>query len=141
MAYVNKVLGYGSIVKVDEDDSGSVFTTLTGTTAITPPDDEWNKVDGSTLDDAREVLGPGTGKATDFEFMQVWRVKSTNHEIIDTLYTSKADVLWQVLYPQETVVTDQFSGWVSKVSKAVKGPNEYWTRTITVTTTSATTRT
>lgn len=140
MAYVNKVLGYNSIVKVDDDDSGSTFTTLTGTTAITPPDKEWFKVDGSTLDDAFEVLGPGTQKATDLEFMQVWRVKSTNHEIIDTLFANKTDVLWQVIYPQETTVTDQFSGWVSKVSAAVKGPNEYWTRTITVTTTSAITR-
>ncbi len=140
MAYDQQVLGYGSIVKVDDDDSGTVFTTLTGTTAITPPDKEWFKVDGTTLDDVYEVSRGGIQKATDLVFSQVWIVKGTNHEIIDTLFASKADVLWQVIYPQGTTVTDQFGGWVSKVTAAVKGPNEYWTREITVTTTTAITR-
>lgn len=141
MAYDQKVLGYNSIVKVDDDDSGTTFTTLTGTTSITPPDKEWNKVDGTTLDDAREVSRNGIEKATDFVFSQIWLVKSTNHEIIDTLYASANPVKWQVIYPQGTTVTDEFEGWVSKVTAAVKGPNEYWTREITVTTTSAITRT
>ena len=140
MAYDQRVLGYGSIVKVDDDDSGSVFTTLTGTTAITPPDKEWFKVDGSTLDDVFEVQRGGTQKSTEFVFAQVWIVKSTNHEIPDTLFGTKNPVLWQVIYPQGTTVTDQFEGWVSKITAAVKGPNEYWTREITVTTTTAITR-
>lgn len=141
MAYDQRVLGYGSVVSVDDNDSGSGFTTLSGCTAITPPDKEWNKVDGSTLDDAFEVMRGGTQKATEFVFSQVWIVKSTNHEIIDTLFGTKNLVLWNVVYPQGTPVTDSFEGYVSKVTAAVKGPNEYWTREITVTTTTLITRT
>lgn len=139
MAYTEKVLGYSSIVKVDPL-GGTSYTALTDTTAITPPDKEWNKVDGSTLDDVFEILRGGTQKATDLTFMQIWRVKSTNHEIVDTLFASKAIASWQVSYPQQTVVTDSCSGWVSKVTAAVKGANEYWTREVTVTTTTAITR-
>lgn len=140
MAYDQRVLGYGSVVSVDDNDSGSVFTVLTGCTSITPPDKEWNKVDGSTLDDAFDVLRGGTQKASDFVFAQVWIVKSANHEIPDTLFGTKNPVLWNVVYPQGTVVTDSFEGWVSKITAGVKGPNEYWTREITVTSTTLITR-
>jgi hypothetical protein len=141
MAYDLRVLGYGSVVSVDDNDSGSVFTVLSGCTSITPPDKEWFKVDGSTLDDAFEVIRGGTQKATEFVFAQVWIVKSTNHEIIDTLFGTKNPVLWNVVYPQGTAVTDSFEGYVSKVTAAVKGPNEYWMREITVQATSLITRT
>lgn len=139
MAYTEKVAGYSSIVKVDPA-GGTSYTALTDTTAITPPDKERNKIDGTTLDDSREIMSPGTEKCTEFTFSQVWRVKSTNHEIIDTLYSNKATAAWQVSYPQATVVTDSFSGWVSKVTAAVKAPNDYWSREITVTTTTGITR-
>ena len=139
MAYDQRVLGYGSLVRVDPA-GGSSYTTLTGCTAITPPDKEWNKVDGTTLDDVFEIARGGIQKATELVFSQVWIVFSTNHIIPDTLFASKAIATWVVSYPQGTVVTDTFSGWVSKITHAVKGPNEYWTREITVTTTTAITR-
>lgn len=139
MAYDQRVLGFASVVKVDPA-GGTSYTTLEKTTAITPPDKEWNKVDGTTLDDVYEISRGGIQKATEFSFSQVWVVKGTNHEIVDTLFASKAVASWQVSYPQGTVVTDSFSGWVSKVTSAVKGPNEYWMREVTVTTTTAITR-
>lgn len=139
MAYDQRVLGYGSLVRVDPA-GGSSYTTLTGCTSITPPDKEWNKVDGSTLDDVFEVTRGGTQKATELVFSQVWIVFSTNHIIPDTLFAAKTIATWVVSYPQGTVVTDTFSGWVSKITAAVKGPNEYWTREITVTATTAITR-
>lgn len=137
MAYDMKVLGYGTVVKVDDDDSGSTFTTIGGSKEITPPAKEWFEVDGTTLDDAFEVMDAGIQKSGQFTFTQIWIVKSTNHEIIDTLFAAKTKVLWQVVYPQGTPVTDQFEGWVQKVAPAVKGNNEYWTREITVRQTTA----
>lgn len=141
MAYDLRVLGYGTVVKVDDDDSGGTFTTVGGSKEITPPPKEWFEVDGTTLDDAFEVMEPGIQKSGQFTFTQLWIVKSTNHEIIDTLFsaatTAAKKVLWQVVYPQGTPVTDQFEGWVQKIAPAVKGNNEYWTREITVRQTTA----
>lgn len=141
MAYDMKVLGYGTVVKVDDDDNGSLFTTIGGSKEITPPAKEWFEVDGTTLDDAFEVMDPGIQKSGQFTFTQIWIVKGTNHEIMDTLFAAKTKVLWQVVYPQGTPVTDQFEGWVQKVSAAVKSNNEYWTREITVRQTTAIQRT
>lgn len=140
MAYDQKVLGYGTLVKVD-DNEDDTFTTIGCIKEVTPPALESNTVDGTCLEDQREQLAPGIFKASEFTFMQIWKVKDTNHEIIDTLGTSQADVPWQVVYPQDTAVTDEFTGWVRKIAPAVKGNNEYWSREITVQTTSATTRT
>lgn len=141
MAYDLRVLGYGTVVKVDEDDSGSVFTTVGGSKELTPPPKEWFEVDGTTLDDAFEVIGPGIQKSGQFTFTQIWIVNSTNHQILDTLFASKAHVKWQVVYPQGTPVTDEFEGWVQKLAPMVKSNNEYWTREITVRQTTAITRT
>lgn len=141
MAYDQKVLGYGTLVKVDDDDSGTTFTTIGYVKEITPPDLEWNEVDGTTLDDAIEKMDPGIQKASEFTFSQIEIINSTNHQLINTLFTNKTKVLWQVVYPQGTAVTDQFEGWVKKISRSVKGPNEYWMREVTVKITSTVTRT
>ncbi len=131
MAYTDKVLGYGTSVKCDPA-GGSTFVAQGGSKEITPPAKEWFEVDGTTLDDAMEVMDPGIQKAGQFTFTQIWRVKQTNHEIMDTLFASQAVASWQVVYPQDTPVTDTFTGWVQKIAPAVKGNNEYWTREITV---------
>lgn len=140
MAYDQKVAGYGSLVKVDDDDSGSTFTTIGYITSITPPDLEWNEIDGTTLDDTMEKMDPGTAKPGEFVFSMIELINSTNSQIIHTLHTNKTKVLWQVVYPQGTPVTDQFEGWVKKIGRAVKGPNEYWTCEVTVRRTSTITR-
>jgi hypothetical protein len=140
MAFDNKVLGFGTLVKVDHD-LNTVFTTVGNLKEVTPPPRERNTADGTALEDTIEQLDPGTHKANEFTFMQIWKVKNTNHEIIDTLYNSGAKVPWQVVYPQDTPVTDQFTGWVKKIAPTVKGPNEYWTREITVQQTTVITRT
>lgn len=140
MAYDQKVPGYGSLVKVDDDDSGGTFTTIGYITSITPPDLEWNEIDGTTLDSTIEEMDPGIAKPGEFVFSQIEIINSTNHQLINTLHTNKTKVLWQVVYPQGTPVTDQFEGWVKKISRAVKGPNEYWTREVTVRRTTAITR-
>lgn len=140
MAYDLKVPGYGTLVKVDDDDSGSTFTTVGFVREVTPPPLERNTVDGTTLTDAYEVLNPGTEVATEFVFTIIDIINSVNHTIPFTLFTNKTDCLWQVVYPQGTPVTDQFSGWVKKIGKTVAGPNEYWMTEVTVQVTSTTTR-
>lgn len=140
----NKVLGYGSIVKVDHDDNAS-FTTVGCIKEITPPPRRLKEVDGTCLEDVRESIDPGIAEATDFVFTQVWKVGEAAPGYIDLLFTNaKArttpyDVDWQVIYPQDTPVTEAFTGWVKEISPSVKGNSEYWTRQVTVKTTSVST--
>lgn len=140
MAYDLKVPGYGTLVKVDDDDSGSGFTTIGFIRDVTPPPRETNTIDGTTLEDTIDVVNPGTFKAGEFVFNMIEIINSTNHQLIHTLHTNKTKVLWQVVYPQGTAVTDQFEGWVKKIANTVKGPNEYWMAEITIQQTSVITR-
>lgn len=132
MAYDLKVPGYGTLVKVDEDNSGSGFTTVGYIREVNPPDLEHNTIDGTTLEDTIDQVDAGIQKANEFTFTMIEIINSVNHTIPYTLFTSKTKVLWQVVYPQGTVVTDQFRGWVKKIGKSVKGPNEYWMTQVTV---------
>jgi hypothetical protein len=141
MAYDLKVPGYGTLVKVDDDDSGSVFTTIGYLREVTPPPRETNTIDGTTLEDTIDIVDPGTFKAGEFTFTMIERINNTNSQIVHTLHTSKNKVQWQVVYPQDTPVTDQFEGWVKKIGNSVKGPNEYWMAEVTVQQTSVITRT
>lgn len=134
----NKALGYGTVVKVDHD-GNSTFTAVGSIKEVTPPERSRKTVDGTTLDDAREVMDPGQEEATDFEFTQFWKQGDTTQGYIDTLFTNKTDVDWQVIYPQDTPITEAFSGWVKKIGPTVGGGSEYWQRKITVQTTSAST--
>lgn len=141
-----KIIGYATIVKCDHDDNAS-FTTIGCMKSITPPPQSLNTADGTCLEDSFEYMQPGIQKATEFKFLQVWKMGDTNHAIIDTLFanakstTAPYDVDWQVVYPQANLVTDAFSGWVKDVAPNTVQIGEYITREVTVMTTSDTTRT
>lgn len=106
-----KKVALGSLVKVAE--TGSAFTTIGLTRTITPPARIRAKVDGTVLADTLATNEPGIEEHSEFEVLQFWEPGDTNHEIIDTLFGSSAKVDWQVVYPFDTPVTDEFEGWVS----------------------------
>jgi hypothetical protein len=132
-----KVLGLGSLVRVADQSPASTFTTVGVVRAMTPPPIESNTVDGSSLEDERERLDPGTKKATDFTFTQFWKVGDANAAVIDALAVSREGRVWQEIYPTATTpTTRQFTGWVKRVAPSVSGPNEYWSREVVVQSTS-----
>jgi hypothetical protein len=142
-----KTVGYGTLVKCDTDGNGSGHVTIGCVKNTTPPEKSLKTVDGTCLEDTREQMDPGIEEATEFRFLEIWDMNETNDAALDTLYanaksrTSPYNVEWQVVYPQATPVTDEFTGWVKKlgVQQIVNG--EYIQREVTVQVTSVITRT
>ena len=142
-----KTLGYGTLVKCDTDGNGSGHVTVGYIKNVTPPEKSLKTADGTCLEDSREQMEPALEEATEFKFLEIWDMLETNDAALDTLYaaakahTTPYNVEWQVVYPQGTPVTDEFTGWVKNlgVQQIVNG--EYIQREVTVQTTSVTTRT
>lgn len=111
----DRQIGLGTIVKVDHD-SDTTFTTVGCVKEATPPGQEREEADGTCFDDTVKQMLPGIETESEFPFMQVWDPTDTNHLIIDTLYASKAAVNWQIIYPFETPITEQFAGRVIGIS-------------------------
>lgn len=136
-----KQIGLGTIVKVDEDDSGSTFTTCTVVVDVSPPSRVRAGVDQTSLDDTLETEAPGIEQKSEFKFKQFWHPTDTQHASIDTLFDSKAQVIWNIVYPFATPITDQFEGWVSGLEPETITAGGMIMRTVTVKRMTAITRT
>ena len=135
-----KQVGLGALVKVDDDGDAS-FTTVGLTRSITPPPRSRALVDGTALEDDLAVNEAGIEEASELSFTQFWHPGDTNHEIMDTLFGSKAKVDWQIVYPFATPVTDEFEGFVSALAPEQIEPGNIISRQVTVQRTGAITRT
>lgn len=141
---MTKILGYGTIVKVDHDDNAA-FTAVGCLKDATPPKRSIKTADATCLDDSREDMQPGIADATEFTFTHFWEIGEASNTMIDTLFsnakskTTPYDVDWQVIYPLSTPVTEAFSGWVKEISPETIKVGEFLTRQVTVMTTSVST--
>lgn len=108
-------LGLGSLVKVDHDADAS-YTTVGLVRTITPPARVRIRIDGTVLADTLKTYEMGVEDFSELQFLQLWEPGDSNHEILDTLFGSKAEVNWQVLYGSGPVQTDQFAGKVSDLT-------------------------
>lgn len=141
-----KQVGLGTLVKVDDDDSGTVFTTVGEVVTVTPSGRERELVDDTALADTLATYSPMAIETfASFTFRQFAHYADTNHAIIDTLFAAATatlrKVLWQLVYPYPTPVTDQFEGWVSNISPEEIARDGIISRTVTVQRTGAITRT
>lgn len=107
-----KQIGLGTVIKVDEAADTS-FTTVTVIIDATPPPRQRVRIDVTALDDTLATDEMGIEDKSDFVFNQYWHPGDTNHEIIDTLFNSKAAVNWQIVYPFSSTETRQFAGKVA----------------------------
>lgn len=133
-------IGLGTLVKVDDDDSGAGFTTVGEIVNVTPNGRTRELVDRTVLADTLATMAAGIEAHSEFSFMQFWHPGDTNHQLIDTLFGSKAEVLWQIIYPFSTPVTDQFDGFVSGYEPEEIGRDGIISRRVTVQRTGAITR-
>lgn len=108
----SKQVGLATVVSVDDDDSGSVFTTITLVADVTPPGKTRVEVEAVALADTLQTNELGIEGVSYYEFTLFWHVGDTNHEIMDTLFASKNEVLWQWVSPHTTPKTSQFNGKV-----------------------------
>lgn len=136
-----KQIGLGTLVKVDEDDSGATFTTCTVIMDVSPPKRERELVDQTALADTLQTYAAGIEKHSEFSFTQYWHPTDTQHASIDTLFGSKTEVIWNIVYPFSSPITDSFEGFVSGLEPSTIKHNEMITRKVTIQRTTATTRT
>jgi len=143
----NKVLGLGTLVKVDDDDSGSTFTTITLVLNCTPPGRKRERIDGTSLSDTLATYEGGIETHSEFTFTQFWEAEDTNHAIMDTLFAlgsaTTGKVLWTVTYSNtaSSGTVDQFEGWVSDLDPQTITVNGINQRNVTIQRTGAITRT
>lgn len=135
-----KQIGLGTLVKVDEDDSGSTFTTCTVVMEVTPPARTRAKIDVTSLDDTLATNAAGIEEHSEFKFKQYWHPTDTQHASIDTLFGAKTAVIWNIVYPFASAITDSFEGWVSGMEPEAISPSGMITRTVTIQRTTAITR-
>lgn len=136
----DKQLGLGALVKIDPVPTSS-FTTQGLTVSIDPPKRSREKVDGTALADTLSTYELGIEEHSTFEFMQFWHPGDTNHQVVDTLFDNNTEADFQIIYPFENLVTDEFSGKVSGIAPETVAKNGVISRKVTVERTSAIART
>jgi hypothetical protein len=136
----SKLLGLGTVVKVDENDDGNSHTSVTLVMSATPPARERELIEGVALSDTLATREAGIETFSEFTFTQFWEPEDTQHASIDTLFDSKAKVEWQVVY-SNTSTTDEFEGFVSRMAPQPIETNNFVMREVTIQRTSAITRT
>lgn len=112
----SKYLGLGTLFKVDEDDSGATFTTITLCLDGTPPGRKRVRIDASTLTDTLSTYKMGMEDFSEFSFNQLWDPLDTQHVSLDTLFAAKTQVIFTITYTSTEV--DTFQGFVSELSPA-----------------------
>jgi len=108
-----RTLGLGTIVKVDDDDSGSVFTTITLTVTANPPTRRRVRIDGVTLGDTLATDELGIEDKSDVSFRIYSEPNDTQHAMLRTLFGSKTQVLWNITYASADV--EQFDAVIVSI--------------------------
>lgn len=125
-----RVLGLGTLNKVDDDDSGSAFTTLVLMTDITPPPRRRVRVTNTALEDTLATESAGIEDISDYEFTHFYDPGATNDTIVKTLFEAKTACLWQIVYADAG--TETFEGIVMNIEPGGIKHNEMLSRKVTV---------
>jgi uncharacterized protein YxeA len=107
-----RVLGLGTLNKVDDDDSGSVYTTMNLMVDVTSPPRRRVRVDDTALEDTLSTDSMGIEDKSDYEFTYFRDTGATPHSIIKTLFDAKTQVLWQITHSDNG--TETFEGVVAE---------------------------
>ncbi|GAA4442932.1 phage tail tube protein [Bremerella cremea] len=136
-----KRIGKGAKVEVDHD-GNLTYTKIGLMKDITPPGRSRAGADDTELDADLMTEFPGIEEVSEFTFTQFWHAGDSNHEMIDDLFDEGEDgiVSWRITYPYSTPVTDTFSGWVKNITPAQIVKEDIMSRQVTVSRTSAITR-
>ena len=125
-----RVLGLGTLNKVDDDDSGSGFTTLSLMVDITPPPRRRVRVESTALEDTLATDAAGIEDKSDYEFMHFYDPGATNDTIMVTLFAAKTAILFQITYADSG--TETFEGIVMGLEPQPVKINEHLMRKVTI---------
>jgi hypothetical protein len=136
----SRYIGLGTIMSVDEDDSGATFTAITLCIKGTPPPRTRELIDGTALSDTLATYEMGIEQHSAFTFTQFWEPEDTMHASLDTLFGAKTQVIFTITYTTTSTV-DSFEGIVSHLEPEEFTHNSIYQRKVTVQRKTATTRT
>jgi hypothetical protein len=136
----SRFLGLGTVMSVDEDDSGTTFTAITLCLEGTPPARKRERIDGTALSDTLSTYEMGVEQHSEFSFLQFWEPEDTMHASLDTLFGAKTQVIFTIAYTT-TSTTDTFEGVVSDLEPQTFTNNSIYQRRVTVQRKTAITRT
>lgn len=134
-----KWIGLGTVFKVDENDDAANHTAITLVMSGTPPPRTRVRIPAVALSDTLATDELGIEGVSDFVFTQFWEPGDTQHESIDTLFGSKAEVEWQIVYTSGE--TDEWNGKVVDIVPQAIVHDGVYQRQVTVHRTGAITRT
>lgn len=134
----SKNLGLGTVFAVDDDDSGSGYTTISLAIDGTPPKRSRVRIDATALTDTLSTYKMGMEDHSEFTVTQFWDPLDTLHAAIDTLFGAKTQVLWKITYTNSKV--DTFEGFVSALEPTTITKDGLLQRKVTVQRKTATTR-
>lgn len=103
-----RVIGLGTVPKVDDDDSGATFTNITQVINIQRPTRTREMVEDTALEDTLAVNSAGIEIAGQSTIEIYSDPGSTQDALMQTLFTNKTQVLWQYLYSDAG--TETFDG-------------------------------
>lgn len=103
-----RTLGLGTIIKMDDDDSGSVFTTITLLVSAQPPTRKRARIDGVTLGDTLATDVFGIEEKSDMSFITFWEPADAQHVIFNTLFGAKTQVIWNITYASADIETAEY---------------------------------
>lgn len=93
-----RVIGLGTVPKVDDDDSGSTFTSVSTVIDIQRPSRTREMVDDGALEDTLLTEFPGIEIAGQSSLLVYSDPGSTQDTLFNTLFAAKTQCLWQYLY-------------------------------------------
>ena len=98
-------LGLGTVIGVDDNDSGSVFTSIQLTVSAQAPPRSWVRIDATTLGASLAIDKLGIEDKSDATFTVYEEPNDTQHAMLRTLAATKNPVLWNIPYASGDVET------------------------------------
>lgn len=125
-----RTLGLATVLKMDDDDSGSVFTTITLVVTATPPARKRIRVSGVALSDTLETDEMGIEAKSDYTFTTFREPNDTQSAMFNTLFTNKTQIIWNITYASGDIET--FEGVVSDIDPGQVVHDQFLTEQITI---------
>jgi hypothetical protein len=125
-----RTLGLGTLVKMDDDDSGSTFTTLTLVTNATPPARKRIRVPGMALSDTLETDDMGAEAKSDVVVTIMHEPNDTQHATFNTLFSAKTQIIWNITYASTDIET--FEGIVSDIEPQTIQHDQFLLMNVTI---------
>lgn len=125
-----RTLGLGTLLAVDDDDSGTVFTTVSLVTNLTPPPRKRVRIPGTALADTLATEEAGIEDISDFTYTHFHEPNETNATLMDTLFGAKTQVKFVITYASADIET--FEGVVMALEPQQVVSDQLVTRTVTI---------